>query len=123
MTLEEIARKLVANCRDGREREGLSELYDPGCESVEASDPPEGSRISKGVEAIKGKHDWWAASFEMHGAEVEGPFLHEPHRFAVIFTMDVTDKSSGQRWKGREIGLYTVAEGKIVREEFFQAPM
>lgn len=123
MTLEQIAQQLVANCREGREREGLSELYDPNCESIEASDPPEGSRISKGVEAIEGKHTWWAANFELHGAEVDGPYLHAPDRFAVIFSMDVTDKSSGQRWKGREVGLYSVADGKIVREEFFQAPM
>ena len=45
MTLEEIARQLVKNCREGREGEGLSELYDPHCESVEATEPPEGSRI------------------------------------------------------------------------------
>jgi ketosteroid isomerase-like protein len=123
MTLEEIARKLVANCREGREHEGLSELYDPSCESVEAADPPGGSRISKGVEAIRGKHEWWAEAFEMHGGEVDGPYLHGPDRFAVIFEMDVTEKSSGQRWKGREVALYTVQEGRIVKEEFFQAPM
>jgi ketosteroid isomerase-like protein len=123
MTLEEIARTLVANCREGREHEGLSELYDPSCESVEAADPPGGSRISKGVEAIRGKHEWWAEAFEMHGGEVDGPYLHGPDRFAVIFEMDVTEKSSGQRWKGREVALYTVQEGRIVKEEFFQAPM
>lgn len=123
MTLEDIARKLVQNCRDGREREGLSELYDPNCESVEATDPPEGSRITKGVEAIAGKHEWWAENFELHASEADGPYLHEPHQFAVIFTMDVTQKATGQRWNAKEIGLYTVADGKIVKEEFFQAPM
>lgn len=123
MTLEDIARKLVQNCREGREREGLSELYDPNCESVEATDPPEGSRITKGVEAIAGKHEWWAENFELHASEADGPYLHEPHQFAVIFTMDVTQKATGQRWNAKEIGLYTVADGKIVKEEFFQAPM
>jgi hypothetical protein len=123
MTLEEIAKELVKNCREGREREGLSELYDPNCESVEATDPPEGSRISKGVAAIEGKHEWWGQAFELHSSAADGPYLHEPHQFAVIFTMDVTEKASGQRWQGKEVGLYTVAEGKIVKEEFFQAPM
>jgi hypothetical protein len=123
MTLEEIARKLVANCRAGREREGLSELYDPACESVEATDPPGGSRISKGVDAIEGKHDWWAQSFDLHEAEVDGPYLHAPDRFAVIFQMDVTERATHKRWRGKEVGLYTVADGKIVKEEFFQAPM
>lgn len=120
MTLEEIAKQLVANCREGRERQGLSDLYHPDCESVEAEDPPGGSRISKGVEAIEGKHEWWAEHYETHRAEVEGPFLHGPDRFAVIFMMDVTEKATHQRWRGKEVGLYTVSEGKIVKEEFFQ---
>ncbi|MEL6600761.1 MAG: SnoaL-like domain-containing protein [Pseudomonadota bacterium] len=33
--------------------------------------------------------------------------------------MDTTEKSSGQRTQGREVAIYTVADGKITREEFF----
>jgi ketosteroid isomerase-like protein len=40
-------------------------------------------------------------------------------RFAVRFTYDVTNKGSGQRFTMDEVGLFTVKDGKIVREEFF----
>jgi ketosteroid isomerase-like protein len=56
---------------------------------------------------------------EVHSAEVEGPFLHGDDRFAVIFDIDATDKASGQRMPMREVAVYHVADGRIVREEFF----
>ena len=40
-------------------------------------------------------------------------------QFAVRFTMDVTEKASGQRTRMDEIGLYTLKNGKIVEERFF----
>ena len=40
-------------------------------------------------------------------------------RFAVRFAYDVTNKPSGRRMQMDEIGLFTVENGKIVREEFF----
>jgi ketosteroid isomerase-like protein len=35
--------------------------------------------------------------------------------------MDVTNKESGQRVQMREVGIYQVKDGKIVREEFAYA--
>ncbi|MEO0363498.1 MAG: SnoaL-like domain-containing protein, partial [Pseudomonadota bacterium] len=68
----------------------------------------------------RGKHAWWDGAMEVHDAKVEGPFLHGDDRFGMIFEMDVTEKSSGQRSQMKELGVYTVdGEGKIVREEFF----
>jgi ketosteroid isomerase-like protein len=42
-------------------------------------------------------------------------------RFIVRFDYDVTNKPSGRRFKMSEAGLFTVKDGKIVREEFFYA--
>ena len=50
--------------------------------------------------------------------EVFGPYPHDD-RFAVRFLLDVTNKQSGERRTVDEIGLFTVAGGKITREEFF----
>jgi hypothetical protein len=36
----------------------------------------------------------------------------------VRFDVDVTDKNSGERFQGSEVGIYTVKDGKVVREEF-----
>ena len=47
-----------------------------------------------------------------------GPFPNE-NRFAVHFVFDVTDKPSGQRTTMDEVGLFTIENGKITREEFF----
>jgi ketosteroid isomerase-like protein len=46
-------------------------------------------------------------------------YPHGEDRFAVRLSYDVTNKPSGRRMKMDEIALFTVADGKIVREEFF----
>lgn len=54
----------------------------------------------------------------IHKAEVFGPYPHD-NRFAVRFLYDITNKPSGKRMTMDEVGLFTVENGKIVREEFF----
>jgi ketosteroid isomerase-like protein len=120
MTLEEIAKELVAGCREGRERANIDRLYAPDAVSVEAADMGSGA-VSQGTAAIHGKHDWWAGAFEMHGVTVEGPFTHQPDRFAVVFGMDTTNRETGKRSQEREVAVYHVKDGRIVREEFFYA--
>jgi ketosteroid isomerase-like protein len=119
MTLKEIAEALVDGCRTGKERENLDRLYHPDAVSVEAADYTGQGRETAGLDGIRGKHDWWDGAMEVHSAEVEGPFLHGDDRFAVIFDIDATDRTSGQRMPMREVAVYHVADGRIVREEFF----
>ncbi len=120
-TLKTVAQTLVDYCRTGKEEQGLAELYDQRAVSVEVGPGPDGSNPeSAGMEAIKGKHTWWAENFEVHEASVEGPFIHDGDRFAVIFQIDATHKASGQRQGMREVGIYTLnSDGKIAREEFY----
>ena len=118
MNLREIADELVAGCREGRTEENLDKLYAADAVSVEPADQG-GGREAAGLDAIRAKHAWWAEAAEMHGAKVEGPYLHGDDRFAVSFWMDVTMKPSNDRSQMQEVGVYHVAGGKIVREEFF----
>jgi ketosteroid isomerase-like protein len=118
MTLNEIANELVAGCREDRTRENLDRLYAPDAVSVEAMNMG-GGRETHGLAGIHGKHDWWDNAFTVHGLTVEGPFVHGDDRFAVVFGMDTTDKATGQRSQGREVAVYHVKDGKIVREEFY----
>jgi len=74
-----------------------------------------------GLAGIHGKHDWWEASFITHSLTVERPFCHGDDRFAVIFGMDTENKTTGERHQEREVAVYHVSGGKIVREEFFYA--
>jgi ketosteroid isomerase-like protein len=118
MTLNEIANELVAGCREDRARANLDRLYAADAVSVEAMDMG-GGRETHGLAGIHGKHDWWEGAFVTHGLTVEGPFVHGDDRFSVIFGMDTTDKATGARSQGREVAVYHVKAGKIVREEFY----
>jgi hypothetical protein len=114
------AEKLVQYCREGKEAQGLDEYYDQQAVSVEAMAMDGGDRESRGLEAIRGKHDWWNENFTVHDAKVEGPFLHGDDRFAVIFEMETSPKAGGERQRMREVAVYTTNPGgRIVREEFF----
>ena len=120
MTLNEIAAALVEGCRTGKETENLEKLYAPDAVSVEAMDHGEG-REARGMEALRGKHAWWDATFEVLDASVSDPFPHGDDRFAVIFEVNSKHKESGEVSDMKEVGVYHVAGGKIVREEFFYA--
>jgi ketosteroid isomerase-like protein len=73
---------------------------------------------SRGRAAVVAKGEWWYRTHEIHGTKVEGPWVHGD-QFAVRFTIDVTNRETGQRMSMDEIGVYTVAEGKVVEERFF----
>ena len=118
MDMMQVANELVAGCREGRERANLDKLYADNCESVEAADFG-GGRSVTGIDAIKGKHDWWEGAMELHDLQVSEPMPHGDNRFAIIFEMDVTTKETGKRDQMCEVGVYSVADGKIVKEEFF----
>jgi ketosteroid isomerase-like protein len=118
MNLMDIANELVAGCRENRELENLDKLYADNVVSVEAMDMGNGREI-KGIEGIKGKHEWFANTFEILGGEVGGPFPHGKDRFAVTFNMDAKNKETGERSLMEEVAVYHVKKGKIVREEFF----
>ncbi|MEM9755835.1 MAG: nuclear transport factor 2 family protein [Pseudomonadota bacterium] len=119
MPLKDVADRLVAHCRANTTYDGLKELYAADAVSVEAGMPPGRDREAKGIDAIRGKHEWWDATMEVHSVKVSDAMLHPDDRFAVIFEMDATDKEKGERMQMMEIGLYTVGNDKIVREEFF----
>lgn len=118
MTLEDVARELVAGCRERREAENLDKLYAEDAVSVEAADMGQG-RETIGREGIRGKHDWFASMYEQVSGDTSDPMPHGDDRFAVIFDMKMRKRETGEIEEMRDIGVYTVKDGKIVREEFF----
>jgi ketosteroid isomerase-like protein len=119
MNVREIGNKLVGFCREGRNLESIDMLYSPDIVSIEAGAPPGQERVVKGIDAVRAKNKWWTENHEIHSAETSDPYPHGDDRFAVRFVYDVTDKSSGNRMKMDEVAVFTVANGKVVREEFF----
>ena len=118
MTTPEVANKFVELCRQGKNFDVMQQLYDENIVSVEAVRRKTGSFETAGKAAVIQKSAEWAGAYEIHGGAVDGPFLLSD-KFAVVFEFDVTSKATGERVKDREIAVYTVANGLIVREEFF----
>jgi SnoaL-like domain len=115
MTVQEVGTDLVALCREGNFEEAMKRHYAPSIVSVEAQGPE--LEIS-GIEAVAAKAEWWDANHDIHGIEVEGPFVNA-EQFSVVYRMDVTPKATGERMAMNEVAVYTVEGGKIVREVFF----
>jgi hypothetical protein len=120
MNAFEVGKKLVEFCKQNKNLESVNTLYSPDIVSVEAAPPPNGGdRVTKGIEAVRGKNQWWTDNHEVHSSETYGPFPHGDDKFAVRFIFDITHKPSKQRQKMEEIAVFTVENGKVVREEFF----
>lgn len=118
MTFEDVANELVAGCRAGREAENLNKLYAEDAVSVEAVDMGQG-RETVGRAGIREKHAWFASIYDQVSGDTSDPMPHGDGRFAVIFDMKMRKRETGEIEEMRDIGVYTVKDGKIVREEFF----
>jgi hypothetical protein len=118
MATQNIAKRYVELCQAGKNDVCLDELYAKDAVSIEAAAMPGMERVAKGLDAIRAKSKVWSENNVVHGAEVNGPFPNE-NRFAVRFMFDVTNKQTGKRIKMDEVGLFTIENGKIAREEFF----
>ena len=119
MTLNEIAAELVAGCRENRAHDNIRKLYAPDAVSVEAAEFSGMGREAKGVDAILAKGEWWESTFDVIGGDISDPMPHGDDRFAVIFEVKTKHKESGEIAEMKEVALYTIDDGKIVREEFF----
>ncbi|MDH5426880.1 MAG: nuclear transport factor 2 family protein [Nitrospirota bacterium] len=120
MSAMEIGKELVTLCKQGKNQEAIDKLYSPNIVSVEAMAMPNMDQTQTGIEAIKGKNKRWVDNHQMHGGEVNGPYPNG-NQFIVQFKYDVTPKHTGKRMTMDEMGLYTVENGKITKEEFFFA--
>ena len=116
MTTQEIAEEFAALCKAGNFEEAGERFWADDVVSVE---PMAGEMaVLKGKAAVKGKGDWWYANHDIHSAETFGPYVNG-EQFALRFSLDVTQKATGQRMQMEEVGLYTLRDGKVAEERFF----
>jgi hypothetical protein len=115
MTTAEIAKRVVELNKIGDHHTIYKELYAPHAVSIENwSEQPE---VYTGLEAIEKKSDAWMESVEeIHSTSCSEPLIAD-NSFAITFTMDITYKTMG-RIPMTELAVYTVKDGKIVKEEF-----
>ena len=117
----QVGQKLVAFCKAGKNLDAVNALYAQDVESSEVHGMPEFPQHMNGIDAVRRKNQWWIDNHEIHGGDALGPWPHGD-RFIVHFKFDVTAKTgprAGKRMQMEEAGLYTVKNGKIVKEEFF----
>jgi hypothetical protein len=114
MSLQPIASQFVELCNQGKNFEVMHAMYAPDIVSVEAS-----GEETAGKTPVIQKSERFQAQNSIDGEKVRGPFFNGPNQFAVHFTFEVTPKATGQRITVEEVGVYTVKDNKITREQFF----
>jgi SnoaL-like protein len=117
MSTEEVAKKLVGYCRKGEWMQAVNDLYAKDIVSVEPREMENMPAEMRGIDQVRGKTEWWEKNMQVHSAKVGGPFV-AGEKFVVQFDVDVTDKTSKKRMQMSEVGIYTVKDGKVSREEF-----
>ena len=124
MAIKDIADQLVDGCKTGTAIDNLDKLYAEDAVSVEPFPMPgETDPVTRGRDGIRGKLEWWVTNHEVHDMTVDGPYLNGDNMFAVNFTVDATNKQSGERFAMGEVALYFVEDGKITKEQFFLPDM
>jgi ketosteroid isomerase-like protein len=119
-TTKETAEAFTAMLKAG-DHEGAATKFN--AEDIVSYEGMEGPMaVCKGREAVKAKSDWWYANHEIIRSESEGPWV-TGDQFVVNFDIEVIVKESGERISMKEVGLYTVRDGKIAEERFFYPTM
>ncbi len=117
MTTEEVAKKVVELTSKQAWKEAVDSLYADDVVSVEAMTRDGSSPEMRGIEAVREKVDWWINNMEVHSWKTSQPFMAHD-RFVVQYDADFTDRQSKARRQISEVGVYTVKNGKIIREDF-----
>jgi len=117
MNTEEVAKKVVELTRKQAFKEAIDTLYHKDIVSVEARTMDGSSPETRGIDGVRGKTEWFEQNMQVHSFKSSEPYVAHD-RFVIQYDADVTDKNSKKRMQLSEVGVYTVKDGKIVREEF-----
>ena len=116
MNTQQVADRLVALCKEGKNHEAIHELYAENCNSYEPSFNPVPE--TKGLDAIKAKSQHFSSMIqEKHSGFISEPIVQGNH-FTVGMGIDYTGKDN-KRTTMNEIAVYEVKEGKIVNERYY----
>jgi len=122
MSVQTLAKQFVDLCNQGRNFEVMEAMYAPDIVSVEAS----GEQVA-GKRPVIDKSRRWQAANTITREKVRGPFFdtlngssgQSSGQFAVLFEIDVTPQSTGRPVTLEEVGIYTVENDQIIREQFY----
>jgi SnoaL-like protein len=114
MSIQAFGKKFVEMCNQGKNFEVMRTMYAPDIVSVEGD-----GEETVGQAPVIRKSEVWQSNNMVHGEKLRGPFFNGPDQFAIHFTFEVTPKATGKRITFEEVGIYTVDDDRITREEFF----
>jgi len=113
-TAQEIGESLVALFNAGKSDEAESTWYHRKIESIEG----DGS-VFEGWKGVQEKGKWWKENFTVLSMTASGPYVCSTG-FTVVYNGRVR-MPDGSEVNAHECGVYTVEDGRIVREQFMKA--
>ena len=119
MSVETVAGKFMELCKQGRHFEVMRTMYAPEMVSVEGD-----GKETVGKEPVIRKSEVFQGNHTIHSQDLRGAFFcgdadASSGRFAVYTSIEFSPKAGGERQRHEEVGLYTVKNDQITREEFF----
>src|SRR4051794_21523534 len=119
MSVQTIAGKFVDLCNQGKHFEVMRNMYSADMVSVEGT-----GNQTVGKEAVIRKSEIWQGNNNIEGQDIKGPYFcgdlnATSGQFAVHTSVTFAPKTGGKRETHDEVGLYTVKNDTITREEFY----
>lgn len=119
MSVRTVATKYMELCNQGKHFEFMRAFYAPQMVSVEG----DGKEFT-GKEVVIRKSEAFQGSNTIHSQDLRGPYFcgdanANSGKFAVHAALEFSPKAGGPRRKHQEVGLYTVQNDIVTREEFF----
>jgi hypothetical protein len=119
MSVRTIAQKYMELCGKGKHFDFMRAFYGPDMVSVEGD-----GREFVGKEKVIHKSEVFQGNNTIHSQDLRGPFFlgdadGGSGRFGVYSSIEFSPKAGGKREKHEEVGVYTVKNDIVTREEFF----
>jgi hypothetical protein len=119
MSVRSIAGKYMELCNQGKHFEFMRTFYSPDMVSVEGD-----GREFVGKEPVIRKSEVFQGENNIHSQDLRGPFFcgdanASSGKFAVYAAIEFSPKAGGNRVKHDEVGIYTVKNDIVTREEFY----
>ena len=119
MSVRTVAEKYMELCNQGKHFEFMRTFYAPEMVSVEGD-----GKEYVGKEPVIKKSEVFQGNNTIHSQDLRGPFFlgdagASSGRFGVYAALEFSPKSGGKRVKHEEVGIYTVKNDIVTREEFF----
>ena len=119
MSVRTVAGKFMELCRQGKHFEFMRTTYAPDMVSIEGD-----GKETVGKQPVISKSEIFQGDNAIHSQDLRGPFFcgdanASSGRFGVYMSIDFSLKTGGKRVTHEEVGLYTVKNDTVTREEFF----